>query len=136
MLLLWSYTMSSILAPSKFIDNLVEKFNGWLSSRGGFVQAVIFTLIWVPLVVYKVDPHGFIYLYIATAFSTITQFSVAIIAFKAKIAGDKANEGLIQMLENQVSTMQFLVELAKEIHKEQEEQTEILEVIQDEIGDI
>lgn len=99
---------------SSFTDKLIHRFNIWLGSRKGFVQSVVFTLLWVPLVIWRVDSHGFIYLYLATALSLITNFSLAIYARRLQEDSEKFEQLVLQLLKNQQDTMLFLIQEAKE----------------------
>lgn len=123
--------MASVLAR---IDRFVAAYNNWLASRWGFLQAILVTILWVPFVVYKIDPHGFIYLYCVSAFATISLFGVAIIARRAQRSADEATEQMLhilvalrQMMENDSAQMAFLVALAEETRQEQLQHTEMIE---------
>jgi oligoribonuclease (3'-5' exoribonuclease) len=55
------------------------------------------SLLWIPLVLTGYDPHGFVYLYIATVISMTTQNPLAVKGEQARAEAEKAD---LQALEN------------------------------------
>lgn len=80
----------------------------------GFIQSVVITLLWIPMVLLGFDMHGFVYLYVATALSLITNFSLAIYARRLQDETAKFEQMVLQLLRNQQDTMLFLIAEAKE----------------------
>lgn len=72
------------------IDLCAEAVADWLGSRAAFVQVCAGTLISVPLTVFAIDPHGFTFLYVATALSLVTQVPLAMIGVKARLEAQQA----------------------------------------------
>ena len=82
------------------------------------------------------DPHGFWFLYMATAISYITQFTLTLVAVQgkkeAKHAAELAERNLKQqttLLENQQATMVALQAVVLSVKDELSDTTEILEEI-------
>lgn len=120
---------------SSLVDRLVEGFNDWLASRAAFVQTTLLTLAWTVAVVLGWDPHGFVFLYFATAVSFVTQATLAIIARRAQAEAriateqnahaekiqfamlkeiDAQTELLEQQLQNQADTLRALLTLLEQ----------------------
>jgi len=92
----------------------------WLHSRSAFVWLVYGTVLWIPLVAIGVDPHGFLYLYIATSLSLITQVPLAMLAYWAAQEGSKNEEMNFQMLSNQADMMRLVLQQAGDIEEDLE----------------
>lgn len=108
------YSPLFTLSDTLNIDRIVTAFNDWLGTNRGFIHATLATLIWIPFVAFGYDKHGFIYLYMATALSLISNFSLAIYARKLQREQDKFEYWLEQMLKNQADTMKAMMILLKE----------------------
>lgn len=109
------------------VTRIIDAFNRWLGSELGFIQATLITFLWVPFVVIRIDNHGFFYLYIATALSLITNFSLAIYARRLAAEQDKFESWLIQMLKTQADTTTLLLTLSNRILEEIDEARETAE---------
>lgn len=105
----------------RFIDWQAEAVARWLYSRIAYIQLVYGTLLWVPLVVLGFDQHGFIYLYIATAMSLITQSPLAMLAHKASRDAQEAEKLTEQALRNQTDMLNFLINQFGEFKEDIEE---------------
>jgi len=139
------------------VDAGLGRFNRWLASPAGFVQATILTIAWTVAAVLGVDEHGFWFLYVATAFSFVTQFNLAIFASRASAAARAADEqafetlqrmeasddadeeillSLKQTLENQQTMIQAVVELVQEGVAARHALNEALQIVDDEVGQL
>lgn len=105
----------------RLIDWQAEAVARWLYSRIAYVQLVYGTFLWVPLVVLGFDQHGFIYLYIATAMSLVTQSPLAMLAHKASRDAKEAEKLTEQALRNQTDMLNFLIHQFGEFKEEIEE---------------
>jgi len=112
-----------------FIDRQARWVTDWLHSRSAYVILVYGTILWIPLVILGLDQHGFIYLYIATSLSLITQVPLAMLAYMAMQEGKNNEILIIQTLQNQKDMITFLL-------AQQKEHGEILKNIKDEQGDL
>jgi hypothetical protein len=111
------------------VDRAADLTVGWMRSRGAFVQVIAVTLGWIPLVVLGVDNHGFIYLYIATALSLVTQIPLAMIGWKAMSKAESAEEGAKQTMEGMLVTMKSLQAIIDSLRHQMGEQDVILDEI-------
>lgn len=105
----------------QWIDQQALWVAGWLGGRAAFVQLTYGTIIWIPLVVLGIDRGGFLFLYLATSVSLITQVPLAMIGQKAREEAHRAGEAAlrheeaqIQMLRNQADTLTAIVALLNE----------------------
>ena len=114
---------------ARSIDAQARWLADWLYSRGAFVALVYGTIGWVPLVVFGWDKHGFIYLYIATSLSLITQNPLAMLG---KWAATEARRSELTQLE----AMKLLVALSEKIVSELEQQDAVLEQIEERVDDL
>lgn len=94
---------------ARMLDVQAQWVANWLRSRSAFVWLVYGTVLWVPFVVFGFDPHGFLYLYIATSLSLITQVPLAMLAFWAKEEAHKNEELTMQTLQNQSDMMKLML---------------------------
>lgn len=113
------------------VDYCADAVANWLGSRAAFVQVVLVTLIWIPFVVAGIDSHGFLYLYLATALSLVTQVPLAMIGVRAGNKADQAEAKSQQTLEAILTTMKALSTVINAMKIELEEQQELLEDIRD-----
>jgi hypothetical protein len=81
----------------------------FLHSRAAFIWLVYGTVLWIPFVVSNLDPHGFLYLYIATSLSLVTQVPLAMLAYWASRDAKQSEELTRQMLKNQTDMLKFLI---------------------------
>lgn len=95
------------------VHALVERFNDWLGSYAGFVLALIISLVWNAAVIVGLDPHGFVYLYLATELGIITQFNLAIIGRHSSAKVDRALATIDQVVDDNYVATQTLIQLAK-----------------------
>jgi hypothetical protein len=114
---------------NRSVDWLAEATVRWLRSRAAFVQIVLATLLWVPLVVFGIDSHGFLYLYIATALSVITQVPLAMIGYRAMLKAESAEERTKSALEGMLATMKAMQVIVEAMKHEMGEQDNILDEI-------
>ena len=115
----------------KAIDIQARWVARWLYSRGAFVALVYGTLGWIPLVLFGFDKNGFIYLYIATSLSLITQNPLAMLAHWASRDAQKADEHHRELLDAMYQTMNTMHEVVlavKGIMEEQSHQIDEIEV--------
>ena len=96
---------------------LAERFTDWLSSPAGLIQGLILTLVWIPLVIFGADKHGFWFLFFATLVSFLTQFPLAYASRRAEM--------------HTLKLMKLMVALAEEIKADVAEQGEQLDEIED-----
>lgn len=108
----------------------------WLGSRAAFVQIMLVTVASVPLTVTAIDPHGFYFLYVATALSLVTQVPLAMIgqrareeAIKAEEAASRMEEAQLQLLRNQSDTLAAMLELVRAANVMDEQNRETLRVL-------
>lgn len=99
---------------SRAIDAQARWVARWLHSRTAFVQLVYGSLLWIPFVVLGIDGHGFLYLYVATTLSLVTQVPLAMLSYWAA-QETRASE------QNQIDTMKLLVTLAERLGHQLEE---------------
>lgn len=90
------------------VDRQARWLANWLYSRSAYVVLVYGTLGWIPLVIFGVDRSGFLYLYIATSLSLVTQNPLAMLGKSAAAEARRAEEG-------QVETLKLLVGLSERI---------------------
>lgn len=107
---------AQVPAETHAVDRAIEAFNDWLGSRRGFVQSILITIAWTTLALLGFDEHGFWFLYAATAFSVVTQFTLAIIARRAGVKAenaltriDAAVALLVQLARNETDMQETLV---------------------------
>lgn len=105
----------------RFIDWQAETVAEWLYSNLAYVQLVYGTVFWIPLVVFGYDQHGFLYLYIATALSLITQSPLAKLAHRAQQDAKDAEILSQQTAKNQTDMLNFLIHQFGELKDEVEE---------------
>lgn len=106
---------------ARTIDAQARWVATWLHSRTAFVQLVYGSLLWIPFVALGIDGHGFLYLYVATTLSLITQVPLAMLSYWAAIEARSAER-------NQLDTMKLLVSLAEHLgHKLEEIQADLEE---------
>lgn len=103
------------------LDRQARWVANWLSSRSAFVWLVYGTIAWIPFVVLGLDPHGFLYLYVATSLSLITQVPLAMLASWAGIESKKAETLTRQSLENQRDMLKLLLDQFGEFEEELDE---------------
>lgn len=99
----------------------------WLHGRWAFALLVYGTILWIPLVVLGIDHQGFMYLYVATSLSLVTQAPLAYLAAMAAKEAARNEELTKQALKNQSDTLRLLLvqyeaieddveEIVREIH--------------------
>jgi hypothetical protein len=88
------------------IDRQAAWVAGWLRSRAAFVQITYGSLLWVPFVALSIDQHGFLYLYIATTLSLVTQVPLAMLAFWASRDAKAAEQKMVSALDALHAIMQ------------------------------
>lgn len=98
---------------------LAERFTDWLASPRALIQGLVLTFLWLPLVWFGIDAHGFWFLFFATLVSFITQFPLAYASRRSEM--------------HMVKLMRLMVALAEEIKSEQGEQTAQLDEIEEHI---
>lgn len=111
------------------LDRQARWVANWLHSRSAFIWLVYGTVAWIPFVVLGLDPHGFLYLYIATSLSLVTQVPLAMLASWAAQEAMRSEELTRQTLENQTDMMKLLL---KEFEEFEEEIDEIRDELRDE----
>jgi len=111
------------------IDAQARWLADWLYSRTAYVLLVYGTILWVPLAVLGVDKHGFVYLYVATSLSLVTQVPLAMLGRSAAAEARRSEQV-------QIETMKLLVALSEKIVKELETQDEVLESIEERVDDL
>lgn len=89
--------------------------------------------MWIPLVVFGWDKHGFLYLYIATALSLITQVPLAMIGSRAAEKAEAAEARTIEALGAILATMTTVHAMVELMRVELDQHEEILEEIHDEV---
>lgn len=114
---------------TRSIDRQARWLAEFLYSRASYVLLVYGTLGWIPLVVLRVDKGGFLYLYIATSLSLITQNPLAMLGKWAATEAKRSEE-------TQVEMMKLLVALAEKIVVELEEQDAVLELLEEKVEDL
>lgn len=95
------------------VNAAIEWFNDWLGSERGFVQAVVICLLWNVAVVYGLDKHGFLFLYLATELGIITQFNLAIIGRRSGRKVDEALATIDKVVDEVYVTAQTTLKLAE-----------------------
>ena len=139
--------------PEKKVRRFAEWVNLGIGHPLAFVLASVQTLLWTILVLAtSFDPHGFWFLYFATAVSYVTQFTLTLVGLSAKRdAARAADEGarsirlLHQSLENQQASLGALDALMTSrsvlfadmsqalqlLQRGQDEQDELLELLRE-----
>ena len=106
------------------VDAGLGRFNRWLASPAGFIQATILTIAWTVAAVLGVDEHGFWFLYVATAFSFVTQFNLAIFASRAgasaRAADDRAYKTLQRMEASDDADGEILLSLKQALENQKD----------------
>lgn len=102
----------------RVIDVQARWLARWLHSRWAFVQLVYGTIFWIPFVAFGLDPHGYLYLYVATSLSLITQSPIAMLALWAAQEAHRNEELTMQMLKNQTDTMRLLLEQFEDLEED------------------
>jgi len=97
----------------RVVNAAIERFNDWLASERGFVQAVVVSVAWNVAVFVGVDPHGFVYLFVATELGIITQFTLAIIGRRSGAKVDQALATIDQVVDDLYTTAQATLRLAQ-----------------------
>ncbi|MDE2100540.1 MAG: hypothetical protein KGL39_25070 [Patescibacteria group bacterium] len=115
------------------LDQQAEWVINWLRSRTAFVQLVYGTILWVPLVVLGIDEHGFLYLYIATSLSLITQVPLAMIGYRAHREAKLAEEKISIALDAILASSRAVHILIETVSMELKEQDALLEEIHEEV---
>jgi len=115
---------------ARSIDRQGEWMAEFLHSRAAFVWLVYGTILWIPFVVLGLDPHGFLYLYVATSLSLITQVPLAMLAFWAARDSKQGEELTKQTLQNQTDMLKLLI---NKFGEQEETFDDILEEIREEI---
>ena len=115
---------------ARFIDRQAEWLADWLRSRWAFVWLVYGTLMWIPLVILGIDHQGFLYLYVATSMSLITQSPLAMLAYWAHRDAKQGEELTKQTLQNQTDMLKLLID---QFGESNETYDEILEELREEI---
>lgn len=106
------------------IDRQAKWMAHFLHSRAAYVWLVYGTILWIPLVVAGIDGHGFLYLYIATSLSLITQVPLAMLAYWAARDSKHGEELTIQTLKNQSDMLTFLLNKFGELEEDIREELE------------
>ena len=96
------YVGRSIDAQASYVAN-------WLYSRAAFVWLVYGTIAWIPLVILGIDHQGFLYLYIATSLSLVTQVPLAMLAYHASRDAKRGEQLTRQTLQNQSDMMKLML---------------------------
>ena len=107
--------------PERKVRRFAEYVNLGIGHPLAFVLASVQTLLWTILVLAtSFDPHGFWFLYFATAVSYVTQFTLTLVGLSAKrearLAADEGARSirlLQQSLENQHASLGALDALLK-----------------------
>jgi len=114
---------------ARTIDRQARWLADWLYSRAAFIILVYGTLGWVPLVVLGYDKGGFLYLYIATSLSLVTQNPLAMLGKWAATEAKRSEEV-------QIEAIKLLVALSEKIVHELEEQDVVLEHIDEKVDEL
>lgn len=90
-------------------------FTNWFASLKGTIQTTIVVLAWVIVeqTFPNIDPNGFILLYILTVWSAITQNLLAYTSTLSAIEAQKSQDLLMQLLSNNVHQLEFLIQLVE-----------------------
>lgn len=115
---------------ARFIDWQAEWVAEFLHSRAGFLWLVYGTVLWIPFVVLGLDPHGFLYLYVATSLSLITQVPLAMLAYWAARDAKQGEALTKQTLQNQTDMLKLLID---QFGESNENMDEILDELREEI---
>lgn len=127
--------------------NWTTRFAEWINEVIGhpvtFLVALVGTDIWTGFILTThFDPHGFWFLYLATAVSFVTQFTLTLVGLQAKreahFAAERAAEGARRQEETQraiLATMSAVHAIVQAVKHTMEEDDEILEEIRDAITD-
>jgi uncharacterized membrane protein len=99
------------------IDRLVARFARWFASSGSVWQTTCIVLAWVgfELAFPRVDPHGFVVLYVLTVYSAITQPALAYAANVAAEEAQRATSAQELILRNELDSMRVLLALTERI---------------------
>lgn len=98
---------------------LAGRFTDWLASPAALVQGIVLTLLWLPLIWFGLDEHGFWFLFFATLVSFLTQFPLA-------YASRRSERHMLKL-------MRLMVALAEEIKHGQDDQDHALEEIEEKL---
>ena len=109
-------------AATRGVDKAIERFNDWLGSKRGFVQAVGISIAWNIAVWFGLDKHGFLYLFLATELGIVTQFTLAIINKDTSAKVDQA-------LDELYAGTQTILKLARDEITERKRELDLQEAI-------
>lgn len=98
---------------SSAVTRLAEGVNEVVGHPIAFLLATIQTIAWTALVILhpQLDPHGFWFLYTATAISYVTQFTLTLVGLSSKKEAKRAAEESRRTLEAGLATMRTVHEL-------------------------
>ena len=102
-------------------DRLIDRFTDWFTSPHAFLQGLAVTAVWLALLPFGVDPHGWWLLFWFTVFSGITQFPLAYAARRAADKADEAARANERLLRNSSDTMKALLALMEQMEANVEE---------------
>ena len=118
-------------ALGPIVDRQAAWVAAWLYSRSAFVWLVYGSVAWVPLVVGGFDKHGFLYLYIATSLSLITQAPLAMLARRAALDAAAAEQKGQATMEAMLAALEALETVLISVREDLDEQAEDLDEVLD-----
>ena len=122
---------------SERVTALAEGVNEVIGHPFAFVLAVLQTLIWTAFVIETpYDRHGFWFLYVATAISYVTQFTLTLVGLSAKREAQSASRTSHETLAAILTALHAIRELVNELQTDVEERDEAFERDLDELQDL
>lgn len=116
---------------------MAELVNEAIGHPIAFMLALVQTGVWTALVLRGgFDPHGFWYLYTATAVSYVTQFTLTLVGLSAKREAAKADASAREALTALLATMKAVEALIATVRLEERERGEQMDQAISEIHDL
>jgi uncharacterized membrane protein len=102
-----------------------------------FAAATVQTIVWTVVVLTThLDPHGFWFLYVATAFSYVTQFTLTLVGLTAKREAGRAADDSRETLAAVLATMKATEALIVAVRAEEAARAEEMGVALEELHEL
>lgn len=95
------------------VDRAIGAFASWFSTPSSVWQTTAVVMAWVIVEASdgRLDPHGFVLLYVLTIYSAITQPALAYAANVSAQAATRSEDAQMQVLENQRASMEAILQM-------------------------
>lgn len=122
----------------KYVVKSIHAFNKWFCSHHAIWQTLLVTVIWVAIemIFPKIDPNGFILLYILTILSFVTQPMLAYASSVSAEESKKSQDMLEQLMRNNIDLLHATIEVIENQQKTIDKLNEIVGHIAKEVEEI